>query len=115
MASSSTPTPRKSIGTRWLGWSSRRRCRQGPDTGASPRLCGDGLGLLDAILACALGPVERGIGGCDERALVLRAVGDRGDAEARGDRELASPIHALEPHPFDGLPHALGDLCRAAG
>src|SRR4051812_22684298 len=107
-ASSSSVAPRRRLSSRCSRMASSRI----PTAGTLP-LCGYRVPPAYGVLPAALGAVERGVRLGDQRLLVLRALGHRRDAEARGDRQRLVSVQALDAELLDGLAHALGGQLRA--
>src|SRR5205807_9269793 len=76
-------------------------------------LRGDRLPAADPVLAGALGPVQSRIRLRYQARAVLRAGGERRDAEARGHAQRLSGLGALDAQVLDRGPHALGEQLGA--
>src|SRR4051812_37503464 len=107
-ASSSSVAPRRRLSSRC----SRMALSRIPTAGTLT-LCGYRVPPAYGVLPAALGAVQRGVRLRDQRLLVLLALGQRREAEARGDRQRLVAVQAVDAELLDGLAHALRGQLRS--
>src|SRR4051794_21983526 len=114
-ATSPGSAPWRRLSSRWSLIASSRSPMARHTLAAAPASLHLRRGLCPhgAILARALGTVQRLVGRGDEPADVLGGTGQRRDAEARGDARVAAPPQQRQDELLDPRPHALGEIVGA--